>query len=488
MYWEPPKVKHRFLPFKHQIDGIEFLTLHKRCALLLDMGLGKSYTTLAAAHWLMDQGYIKSVLILAPLSTLKTTWAEEMFSSFVSQGRSYTILHGTADRRADMLEAGADFYIANHHILKVAVKKKTNKSGVEEYVIQDKFKKLAEVDLIVFDESSELSNAQTHTYKALCKLLRPETRLWECSGAPTPSGPQAAWSQAKLINPNNVPKYFGQWRKMVCNEIKIGQFSKWVPKANADQLVYKALQPAMVVRKRDAVDLPPVTVERRFVEMTPDQDKAFKKMLHEMYMESADGEKVLANNASHRMLMLRQIAAGSVKANEEFHKVDCQHRIEAIKEVIEHCGGKVVIFVPFLGILNLIRDELSVWLKKHHNSYCEVIYGDVASKERDRILADFNAKGCGPRALICQINSVSHGVQMQGDCSTAIYAAPPTGNGAYRQSLARLDRVGQQNNVLIVQLVSCKMEEKLFDKLDQDEDFQQALLEMYKQAQNGEMT
>lgn len=484
-FWDWPKVKNKFDPFEHQKVSAEFATLHRRCALLLDLGLGKTVTTLMAAHWMMEQGIIKKVLIFAPLSTLQGTWAEEMFSTFLPYGRSYAILHGTSEKRMRLLNTNPDFLIANHHFLQVAVKETVDQHGTKHYSVNKGFEKILDVDLIIWDESSELRNYQTAMVQSLSSILKPETRLWLLSGRPTPSGPVGAWSQAKLINPNNVPKFFGAWRRMVCYEIKQGQFSKWVPKPGSDKMVFEALQPAIQYSKEDAIDLPPMIIERRHVEMTPSQKKAYNKMLKEMQTE-VDGVSIDANNAAHKVLMLRQIAAGAVKFDEEFHQVDCKNRIAVITETLEQYGGKIVVFVPFIGILNMLKEELTKYFKKEKSGdYCEVIHGGVNSDERGRILTEFNQKGCGARVLICQINSVSHGTQMQGDCSVGIYYSPPTGNNAFAQSKARLHRTGQKNTVTLIYITSCAMEEKLFDKLDQDENFQQSVLDIYTEAREG---
>ena len=96
-----------------------------------------------AAHWLMEQGVIKRVLVMAPLSTLRGTWVEELFSSFLQYGKTYAVLHGTAEKRMKMLETDSDFLIANHHFLQVAVKEETDKNGNKHYSINKGFEKIS---------------------------------------------------------------------------------------------------------------------------------------------------------------------------------------------------------------------------------------------------------------------------------------------------------------------------------------------------------
>src|SRR6478752_4001914 len=70
-------------PMKHQYDTTAFMTLNKRCFVLLDMGLGKTISSLWAADYLMQQGVIRRVLILSTLSCLDPTWYREIFRNMM---------------------------------------------------------------------------------------------------------------------------------------------------------------------------------------------------------------------------------------------------------------------------------------------------------------------------------------------------------------------------------------------------------------------
>jgi hypothetical protein len=48
---------------------------------------------------------------------------------------------------------------------------------------------------------------------------------------------------------------------------------KWTPKADAQEKIHKALQPAIRFTKAQCLDLPPVITEIRDVPLTPQQKK-----------------------------------------------------------------------------------------------------------------------------------------------------------------------------------------------------------------------
>ena len=63
----------------YQEYAVKFIEEHKTAALLLDMGLGKTITTLTAINNLIyDLFEVRKVLIIAPLRVARDTWSAEV--------------------------------------------------------------------------------------------------------------------------------------------------------------------------------------------------------------------------------------------------------------------------------------------------------------------------------------------------------------------------------------------------------------------------
>ena len=63
----------------YQKYAVRFIEEHPIAALFLDMGLGKTITTLTAIHNLMfDLFAVRKVLIIAPLRVARDTWSAEI--------------------------------------------------------------------------------------------------------------------------------------------------------------------------------------------------------------------------------------------------------------------------------------------------------------------------------------------------------------------------------------------------------------------------
>jgi hypothetical protein len=147
-------------------------------------------------------------------------------------------------------------------------------------------------------------NTTTQRWKALHAVLKPETLLWMMTGTPASQSPVDAFGLARLVCPQNVPKYVTAWKEKV--QTKVTNF-KWVSKPNAKDMVFEALQPAIRFAKKDCLDLPPVVTETREVPMTPQQKKYYELLKNQMLFQAA-GETISAVNAGVAVSKLLQIS------------------------------------------------------------------------------------------------------------------------------------------------------------------------------------
>lgn len=86
----------KFVPHNYQKYAIDFIKDHKTAALLLDMGLGKTVTTLTAIKDLMHDDFtIQRVLIIAPLRVTQSTWPTEIQKWDHLKDLSYSVVLGT---------------------------------------------------------------------------------------------------------------------------------------------------------------------------------------------------------------------------------------------------------------------------------------------------------------------------------------------------------------------------------------------------------
>lgn len=456
-YYDWPGV---YPPFTHQRTTAGFCTLSPRAFVLNGMGSGKTISVLWAAHYLLKLGIIDWVCVVSPLSTLERAWGDEIFRNFADL--SFSILHGTSERRLKLAAQPKDIYVVNHDGLK-------NKQLLHALCTKPGN------GLILIDELATFRNAGVERWKSVNRLVNGDRKLgykprewaWGLTGTPVPNEPTDAWAQVRLINPGNVPPYFGAFRDLVMRQIS--QY-KWQARDNAMETVYKVMQPAIRFAREDCIDLPPTTYVTRDVELTKEQTTLYRDMMTKLKAEYSGG-KITALNEAVKLGKLLQIVCGVAYGPEGEMTIPAQPRIDDVIETVHAAGAKVICFVPLTGALNAVATALAQEFE------VAVIHGGVSKTQRDQIFADFQSPH-GPRVLVAQPGTMSHGLSLVA-ADTIIWYAPTNSSETYQQANMRIVRPGQKNNTLIVRLQGSPVEQKMWARLDKREDAQGILLDLF---------
>ena len=457
----------RYHPFEAQRTTAAFMSGHDRCFNLNDLGTGKTLATLWAYDYLRSIGVVKKALVISPLSTLERAWGDDLFNHFAHL--TFSVLHGTREKRLKLLETDVDLYIINHDGLKV--------NG-----LVDAINARNDIDLVIIDEVSQAARtASSDRWKSLAKVIRHEVEkgkqrmAWGLTGTPVPNSPTDAWAQCRLIVPHKVPPYFTSFKNQVMRQVS--QFA-WLPREEAQDIVFEAMQPAIRFKRDEVVDLPPCTYVERTVELTAAQKKAYKEMVNKLQAEFDSGE-VTAVNEAVKAQKLIQILVGAVYGKDgEEHYVDAKPRYEAVREACEESGSKTIVFVPFVSMVK----PLSEFLEKSGFSV-EKIYGDVSKGERDRIFSAFQ-KLKDPQVIVAIPQAMSHGLTLTA-ASTIVWAAPITNNDTFEQANARVSRPGQKLNQLIVMIEGSPIERKYYQRLKEKGRVQGVLLQLVQESRKG---
>jgi len=440
-----------YKPFEHQKTTASFLTLNTKALCLNEQGTGKTGSVIWAADWLMEIGRIKRVLVICPLSIMDSAWRADLFK--FAMHRTVGIAYGSVTKRKAIINGDAEFVIINYDGVET-VEQEIDKGGF---------------DLIVVDEANAYKNTSTKRWKCLNRLVGPRTWLWMLTGTPAAQSPTDAYGLAKLVNPQGVPRFASSFKEMVL--LKVSQF-RWIPKPEATQIVVRVLQPAIRFSKEDCLDLPEMTYVRRQVELTA-QQKKYYKLLKDKLIVQAGGEQITAVNAAVAMSKLLQVACGAVYTDDgEIIEFDIKHRYNVLKEVIEESSQKVLIFVPFKSVINLISDKLTA-----DGVTSEIIRGDVPVNQRTDIFKRFQDTP-HPKVLIIQPQSAAHGVTLTA-ANTVVWWGPTASLETYAQANARVHRAGQRHPSTVVQLAGAPVEHHVYKLLDNKIDVHAKIIDLY---------
>lgn len=468
----------RYQPWDHQKFATEYWTTTRRGFDLSEMGVGKSKSALWAAEYLKMQGLIDRVVIVCPKSCMHKVWEDEIFQTLMH--RTAVVVEGGRDRKRALVQSDSDFLILNHDGLPT---------------VQDLLAKDKRISLVIYDEAGVLKNAMTRRYKVLKSILKPATRLWLLTATPCPNAPTDAWALARLVRPETVPPYFTSFKRQTM--IQITNF-KWIPKPEATQMAYEALQPAIRFKTSECHDLPPITYQNRECELSTEQRKLLKEMAKD-FVADKDGATITAANAAVKMIKLLQIAAGAVYDDTGGTQlVDSPDRLATLLEIIEEADHKVIVWCPFKHVMNMLKREVSRHFNTEGaargnaesfgglitgaaNQSVELINGDTSSSERSRIITAFQEEGQDPKVLIAHPATAAHGLTLTA-ANICVWYGPTFSADTWMQANARVNRPGQKNHMTVVKLGSTSLEWEAYGVADAKVDRQKKVLDLYRKV------
>ena len=187
------------------------------------------------------------------------------------------------------------------------------------------------------------------------------------------------------------------------------------------------------------------------------------------------GEQITAMNSAVGMNKLLQISAGAVYTDDgETLEFDIQHRYKVLKEVIDESSKKVVVFVPFKHVIDILTDKL-----RADGVTTSIIRGDVSAPQRTAIFKQFQ-ENSDPRILVIQPQAAAHGVTLTA-ADTIVWWGPTSSVETYAQANARIHRAGQDHKCTVIQLQGSHVERRVYELLDNKLDTHTKIIDLYKE-------
>lgn len=443
-----------YKPYQHQVETAKFLAKNRRAFCFNEQGTGKTASAIWATDFLMTYGYIKKVLIVCPLSIMEVAWASDLFN--VAMHRTVGVVHGSAQKRRRIIAQGAEYMVINYDGIKV---------------MQDELM-LAGIDCIIIDEANHYKNTKTKRFKALMSLVKQETCVWMMTGTPASQSPLDAYGLAKVINPSSVPPFFPQFRAKLMYRYAD---NRWEPKPTAKQHVYDILQPAIRYTKDECLDLPDMVYMTRDVELSTSQKAHYKDFVKKLTIETEMGE-IKARSAAISINKLLQISAGAAYTLEEgmYAEFDISTRYKVLKEVIAESSKKVIVFVQFKSVAEVLYRYL-----EKDGITAGIIGGNVTLKDRKRLFDSFQTTP-DPKVLLIQPKAAAHGVTLTA-ANTIVWWGPTYSTEDYTQANARIHRPPQTHKCTVIRLQGSNTEKRVYDKLDKRINVHMSIIELYKE-------
>ncbi len=457
-------VVHGFQPFDAQRFTAALITSNKRSYVLNDLGTGKTRAALFAFDYLKAQGMVDKMIVVAPLSTLTRTWANEVMQTF--PGMKVNVLYGSADKRHKLLaDMSAEIYVVNHDGLAI---------------IEKALKARADINMFVYDELTAIKNKQSERWKIADRIFNGSQQFeygTGMTGLPTPLDPTDAYGQIKLITPYKLSGWsFTKFREHTMR--KITNF-KWIPREDANDRVFSMMQPSVRFTRDQCMDLPPCQVVDFECKLSAEQKTLFGALNKEFAAQLAAGEITTANEADKKNKMLQVVLGCVYKKDGGVEYLDCNPRLSVLDDIIDQSHGKVIVYTPYKHNLQMLKDHLQ------GRYSCEAVSGDTPVGERDRIFGRFQA-AVDPRVLVAHPACMSHGLTLT-EASTIVWWGLPTSPEIYEQANARITRPGQKRSQYIARIVATSLETSAYRRLQNRQDLSGDFLALIKAQQLSEV-
>lgn len=419
---------------KYQKVCVEHIISHPFCGVFLDMGLGKTISTLTAIEELKyDYCEIDTVLVIAPKRVVETVWEEEAKKWDHTKHLTFSKIIGTERQRLAALKVKADVHIISRDNIAWLCSLYAAKLPY---------------DMLVIDELSSFKAHQTQRFKSL-RLARPWfKRVVGLTGTPAPNGLINLWSQMYLIDKGErLEKTITAYRSRYFRPGASNGYVVYSYKllSDSERLIQERIKDICIsMRAEDYLEMP----ERidNFVRVTmPDKlMDAYKKFEQENVITLANEIEegtttVNAVNAAALSNKLLQFANGAMY--DENKNVVPIHdlKLEALKEIIEAADGKPV---------------LVAWTYQFDRDRIKNYFRSMAPREL-KTAEDINDWNAGKvRLMLAHPASAGHGINLQAGGNIIVWYGLTWSLELYQQFNARLYRQGQKQRTIIHHIVN----------------------------------
>lgn len=455
-------------PYQHQKIAFNFalqkLEEQGCAALLMDMGLGKSLTSIAITGQLFNDKKIERVLVICPTSIIGV-WLEE-FKKFADFDYCIEAIIGTTmSKRKDKLK------LLCHKIgLKVAI------INYEATWRMEKELNIYKPDIIICDESQKIKNPSASQSKTIHRLGVKAKYKIILTGTPVQNSPMDVFSQWKFLNPNIFGLSFYAFRNHYA--VMGGYYNHQILRyKNMDELTSKAHSVAYRITKEEALDLPEQIFLNRYCELESTARKIYDTVVKESYAELMDGE-ITATNVLTKLMRLSQIAGGHVKDDEGRMQVISKSKLNELKDIMEDViidnKKKLVIFARFIPEIESIKS-----LAREMDIRYSYITGEIKTEERSEMCSKFQNDN-NIKLFIAQIQTAGLGITLTA-ADTAVFYSLDFNYANYSQAIARTHRIGQKNTCTYINLIATEtVDEKILKALESKQDIAKNIVDNWR--------
>lgn len=482
--------------YDYQKQAVLHQLYHDDSMLWLGMGLGKTIITLTSAEHRMRAGQVQKVLIWGPLRVIQAVWEREARKWLHTRHLRFSVIHGTAERRAHQLFADADIYLCNYENMTWLAER------LDHYYLSQG--KPLPFQMVVYDEISRLKNS-TSLRMAGGKRDRKDARGdtvevnitgWKkmiphfqyrtgLTGTPATNGYIDLHGQYLAVDGGKrLGEFVTHYRSSYFRSDYMGW--NYEPTDIGKQWIEHHISDiTLKMDSKDYLDLPPVKVTNLMVDLPSKARKAYDEMEAKMFTELETGTELEVFTKASASNCCLQICNGSPyreRANpgagyDSLHDA----KLDALESILEEAGGQ-----PVLCSYSFISDAERIM--KRFKKYHPVNLSDTKTSLTGSVIDRWN-KG-GIKLLIGHPASMGHGIDgLQDSGSIVVWFGMNWSLELYEQMNARINRNGQKHPVSIIRILcNDTIDLAVADAIERKNDTQEGLKAALQRYRDGTTT
>jgi SNF2 family DNA or RNA helicase len=453
-------------PFSHQLTTFEETWHLPWHAVFWEQGTGKTKLIIDTAAKLYMEDEIDALVILAPEGVHRNWITDEipihMPDSVAEQARTFFYQSGRSGTKWHKAECEA---VKKHDGLAVlamtydAAKTKKRKDWIGGHEFLKNFLTSRRA-MLVLDEATRIKSPSAGITKIAVGFGRAKglAGLAEyrriLTGTPVANGPFDVFSIFKFLSRDfwadrgfssfhSFKTYFGIFRTMQNREGR--QWEQLLDYRNVEELEATIGPHSSRVTKDEVLDLPPKLYQKRYFDLSPEQERAYRDIREEFMLWLESGEMITAPLAITRLLRLHQITSGYIPHDEgeEVHLFSQNPRLKLLEQICEDTTGKAIIWARFRRDIDQICEMLGDSAVRYD--------GGVSADDRARAISDFQQGGA--RWFVANPQAAGEGLTLHA-ATTVIYY-----NNSFKlterlQSEDRAHRIGQEHPVTYIDIIA----------------------------------
>ena len=437
----------------YQKKMANFLAKHKNAILSVDMGLGKTASTLAFLDWLDKKSmYELKVLIVAPKRVAENNWQSEMIKfGYMDLASKSIIVKGYPPIRKKALD---------NFDKPIKIISRDNLGDIDPSVLYD---------VLIIDELTSFKTIGSQRTKLMLNISA--TRKIGLTGTFLANGAVDIYAQCAVCDIYFNERNFYAWRAVNFKDVlaKSGlQFSKWQLNKPLDELIKPIKDNIFTLTAKDWLEIPEVTEHTHKITLDPTTYKQIAEL--DAFLSTKIGDDVVVIKDNAKFAKLQTLCNGFIYMDDAVISGAHHNKLQAVVDTIERYvtyNESVLVFYAYVEERHWIEQQLTKLGIK------------FMGVEKKKFMSAWNNKEI--QVLLAHPASAGHGLNLQYGGRVIVWSTLTYNYEFYAQGNARLARTGQQHNVQIHYFIAEKTcEEKVLKALSDKDKAQKQFLDLTK--------